>query len=178
MENIATIRKSILEGYPVYVIDDFLEAHDVAHFFDQAVELPFTRAEKDFDGDQYPIFSYDFDPNEFEAEYSIGQRAKRLIGDFFPEDTVAIFRAYINMSHYGDVEFPHRDCDIGKKNITFLYYMNKEWDYRWGGETKFYEGGDPRILILPKPGRCAVFRGAVEHMGSIPTRICTKPRLT
>jgi hypothetical protein len=56
--------------------------------------------------------------------------------------------------------------------------VNKKWDYKWGGETIFYEEKDTRMAVLPRPGRIVIFPGRVEHIGTIPTRICTQSRLT
>lgn len=172
------IRKETIDGFPVYVIDNFIDLHEAESFFHKVSKLPFRRTEKDNAESEFPIFGHDFDPLMFAEEFVIGRQANNILREIFPDKKYTLFRSYINMSHFGDVDFPHRDCEKGSGNITVLYYVNTSWDYTWGGETKFYEDGDPKILIMPKVGRCAVFFGEVEHSGSIPSRICKYSRLT
>jgi Rps23 Pro-64 3,4-dihydroxylase Tpa1-like proline 4-hydroxylase len=82
------------------------------------------------------------------------------------------------VSSYGDVAYPHRDCAIERDDITVLYYVNKDWHYKYGGETIFYEKKDSKLALLPKPGRFVIFPGSIEHMGSVCSRICKETRIT
>ncbi|MVT11432.1 FlmC family 2OG-Fe(II) oxygenase [Chitinophaga tropicalis] len=172
------VRKDVIDGHPVYIVDNCLDGAHIDAYYKESMKVSFRKGETDFKGDQFPVFSYDFDPISFSSKYSIGKTADMLLAKLFPESDCTLFRSYINMIHYGDMEYPHRDCEIGKGNITFLYYVNNNWDYTWGGETKFYEDGEPRMAILPKPGRCVIFLGEVEHSAGVPTRICSSSRLT
>ncbi len=163
---------------PVYVIDGQISTGGVNSFYEVVQTLAFVKGEKDFDGDVYPIFSVDFDQGKFEAQTLIGQKSRELMKEIYPDLDYKLFRVYINLSNYGDMEFPHRDCGLEEKNITVLYYVNKVWDFKWGGETIFYENDESKQCVLPRPGRFLIFAGAVQHIGSIATRICTESRLT
>jgi Rps23 Pro-64 3,4-dihydroxylase Tpa1-like proline 4-hydroxylase len=161
----------------VKVIDDLLPNNEIKEFFNFSRGLSYQRMENDDDDDEYPIFSVDFEPEAFLEKTLIGDIALKLIREKSNKKYV-LNRAYINLSSYGDVEFPHYDCDLDKEDITILYYINKEWNYKWGGETLFYEGNDTKYAILPKPGRFVIFQGNVEHCGTVATKICKEPRLT
>lgn len=172
------IRSEKIEKKHIYIVDDILTKNKIREFYDYANSLSFSRNERDDNDDQYPIFSVDFKPELFENETEIGKISKKLLNRFYPNDSFELYRCYINLSTYGDVEFPHLDCDVKRNDITILYYVNYEWDYTWGGETLFYTNGETKLAIIPKPGRFIIFNGNIEHKGSIPTRICKIPRLS
>ena len=172
------IRKEIVEDKSLFIIDGVFSKETIERFFKSTLDLPYKRDNKDFKDDKFPIFGYDFNPNKFEEKVLLGITSRKLIKQFFPENELTLKRVFLNMSHYGDVEYPHRDCPKGEHNVTVLYYVNDKWDYRWGGETLFYEQLETRIAVLPIPGRFLIFKGAIEHMGSIPTRICNVSRIT
>jgi Rps23 Pro-64 3,4-dihydroxylase Tpa1-like proline 4-hydroxylase len=171
------LREFKIENKSIFVIDNLLETKEIKDFFIFVNGLSFTKNERDDDDDEYPIFSVDFETDLFLKETIIGKTAQKLLKEYC-EGKYHLYRAYINLSTYGDVEFPHYDCDPNKKDITILYYVNKIWDYKWGGETLFYSEKDTQFAILPKPGRFAIFPGGVEHCGTVPTKICKIPRLT
>lgn len=172
------IRKEAIDGKAIFIVDDFLDKSDADSFYSFVSGLRFSKKERDFDGDEYPIFSIDFIPEKFEQDSTIGKAGRHLLEHVAGIKGLELYRSYINMSHYGDMEFPHRDCGIDESDVTVLYYINPAWDYRWGGETMFYEQKQTKIAVLPAPGRFVIFPGAVEHIGSIPTRICTTSRFS
>lgn len=88
-------------------------------------------------------------------------------------------RAYTNVASYGDMLFTHVDCLPGQGDLTALWYLCERWDVEWGGETVFLDAADEiAASILPKPGRLAIFDGAIKHAGRPPSRICYAPRYT
>ena len=171
------IVSKVVDNKKIHIIDGAIGKKSILSFFKMIKKLPFRKVELDSDKDEYPIFSVDFETKKFEETTEIGTQAKELLIDFGLKN-YRLVRAYVNMSHFGDMEFPHRDCSIQSDDITVLYYANEAWEYSWGGETKFYENKDTVLSILPKPGRIVIFYGAIEHTGSIPTRVCKVSRLT
>lgn len=174
----AGLRKIRVDNTDLFIVDDQVKPEIIRNFYDNAISLAYKRGEKTFAKDIYPIFSVDFDAAIFEEKTSIGATGRKLLDQLMNGAGYKLFRVYINMCHYGDVEFPHRDCGENDSDVTVLYYVNKEWQHQWGGETLFYEDGDTKAAVLPRPGRFALFYGSVEHIGSIPTRICPQSRLT
>jgi hypothetical protein len=69
-------------------------------------------------------------------------------------------RSTINLSVPGEVHFAH-DHD----NIVLLYYVNREWDDCWAGETMFYDRNKESIRFCSKfvPGRIILFDGNIPH---------------
>ncbi|WP_212004681.1 2OG-Fe(II) oxygenase [Chitinophaga sp. HK235] len=170
-------RTELVQGENIHIIDDTFSEEEIQAFFEYVEELPFRRKEKSNEYDNFPIFSTDFDPVVFEESTYIGQKARLLLETYVPEGKhYNLFRAYVNLSTYGDVEYPHYDCQADQKDITVLYYVNLKWNNTFGGETIFYEEHDTRLAILPKPGRFVIFPGKIEHMGSVASRICKTPR--
>ena len=172
------VKSEVVDNKYIYIIDDLISKEVILNFFENALTLEYKRTEKVFQGDKFPIFGVDFNPSIFEEKTIIGGSARMLLNKYMNGTNYILARAYINMCHYGDIGYPHRDCEETAIDITVLYYLNSEWKHIWGGETHFYEKAETRLSILPKPGRFVLFPGAIEHAGSIPTRICTRPRLT
>ncbi len=89
------------------------------------------------------------------------------------------YRAYTNLSVYGDMLFSHTDCMPDAQDITALWYLCREWNTEWGGETMFFDvTGDCQAAISPRPGRLALFDGRIRHAGRPPNRVCFAPRYT
>ncbi|WP_268225301.1 FlmC family 2OG-Fe(II) oxygenase [Sinomicrobium oceani] len=168
-------RVAELDNKKIIIVDDIVPTGEIEDFFTYVNGLSFYKHERDDEMDEYPIFSVDFTPEVFESDTFIGEKAKELLLANY-NGNYRLKRSYINMSCYGDIEFPHYDCGSDEKDITVLYYVNHKWDYRWGGETLFYSNQDTRITVLPKPGRFVLFPGNIEHTGTVPTRICKIPR--
>lgn len=89
------------------------------------------------------------------------------------------YRAYTNVASYGDMLFTHVDCHESARDVTALWYLCREWDVEWGGETVFFDADDEIALaVRPRPGRLVLFDGAIKHVGRPPNRICYAPRYT
>ena len=96
-----------------------------------------------------------------------------------PGHRYRVYRSYVNVSHFGDMLFTHTDCLPDAHELTALWYVCPRWDHEWGGETMFYDSAhDARAAVTPKPGRLAIFDGAILHAGRPPSRICLVPRYT
>ncbi|UKB84722.1 2OG-Fe(II) oxygenase [Chryseobacterium sp. MEBOG06] len=182
MEKLAKIEKTIevvkVDNKEITIINNFLDSDEINAFYEYVSDLSFVKKEKDDEYDEYPIFSVDFIPEEFINDTFIGIKIKEYLQSINMFDQFLLYRSSINMSHYGDVEFPHYDCPIDRKDITVLLYVNNKWDYKWGGETLFYESHDSKAAVLPKPGRLVIFPGNIEHLGGVPTRICKASRFS
>lgn len=173
------LRTETIEGKKIYIVDEVLEKDEIMAFYEYVSSLAFVKKEKSTSYDEFPIFSVDFEPSLFDKETFIGKKARELMSEFVTNfDLYRLFRVYVNLSNYGDIEYPHYDCPRDREDITILYYVNSDWHYKYGGETLFYSEKDTRLAVLPKPGRFVIFPGNIEHKGSIATRICKEPRLS
>lgn len=172
------INHYFIEDQQIYVINDMLLPSEVDEFYNYIVKLPFLKQERDNDQDDHPSFSLDLKPKEFELKMPMGNIARKLISKFYPEKDYILFRVAVNLMTKGDMEVPHYDCLPQRDDVTLLYYINKEWEHTWGGETLFYNQGDTELGILPKPGRFVIFPGIVEHKAGIPSRLAKDVRYT
>ena len=99
------------------------------------------------------------------------RKMRELVLDLFPKEKQIPYRAYCNLTKYGDQANAHQDCEKGALDFTCLYYANPEWHRNWGGETLFYnKRGDTAAAINPKPGRIVIFRGAIAHRNGVPCK--------
>lgn len=60
----------------------------------------------------------------------------------------------------------HTDCTCDN-GISWIYYVNKEWNEDWGGETVIKLDGEWK-KVYPKPGRIFLFKGNIPHHGLPP----------
>lgn len=78
----------------------------------------------------------------------------------FVSDNLFLYRMYINCFAPSEQPYFHTDGDPG--DITFLYYVNKTWDYQEGGETQFIV--DNEIYgVTPIPNRMVYFDASIMH---------------
>lgn len=162
----------------VRVFDGLLP--DVAAYADALSGAAFRRTEiARPDTADYRHWAVEVDLNTLvrQAIYAPTQRALR---HWRPDaQAYRAYRAYTNVASYGDMLFTHVDCPEGGHDLTALWYLCREWDIEWGGETVFFDEADEIALsVRPRPGRLVVFDGAIKHVGRPPSRICYAPRYT
>src|SRR5262249_3163866 len=120
----------------------------------------------------------DISPEMLAAEPFFGEM-RRFGEDMFPDEKFEFERVYVNITVYGDVYFPHRDCMAYLNDITVLYYGNLVWKSDWGGETVFFnEELEAEVAVSPRPNRALVMRGAIPHRGGVPSRVYHQERFT
>lgn len=173
------IREERVNGLEIFIVDRLLDEGTVQSVHDDIMGLPFHFGELDFKGDEYPISAHELDPGCSPPVSHLSRSVLELTRQCFPGESHELHRCYVNMVRYGDMTYPHTDASRKSRDVTAVYFANASWHRKFGGETHFYDvSGDNRCAVLPKPGRLALFRGALEHNGSTPTRVCTEPRFT
>jgi len=172
------IRKSLVSGRELFVCDNLIEPKMVHQVGNLVRILHYVRKEKSRPGvpgvaavSDIPAEKLAMDP------FLLGLR--QIVERLFPDEQFTDQRAYVNCSVFGDSYYTHRDCSPQERHVTALYYANLEWQLDWGGETIYYnDDDDAELVILPRPGRLVVARGAVLHRGCVPTRSCHEERYT
>lgn len=77
---------------------------------------------------------------------------------------------YCAAIRHDDHTMVHRDANCADC-VTFLYYGNQYWNADWGGETVFFDNArDAQHVVLPKPGRLAMFNAGLLHRAGVPQR--------
>jgi len=93
---------------------------------------------------------------------------------------VQLSRAYASAYVYGFMHEIHQDEGETKLNevFTIMFYLNKDWDITYGGETYFLNtNNDLWKSILPKPARVILFDGSIPHAAREVSRVCTDLRM-
>lgn len=167
-----------VDGRELFVIDDVLAGERLAHlttWFDFAAA---HRVESD------SAAGVDMRSWIVPLERDVALRQPyydamlREVSACFPAERFALERAYCNVVTFGDVLLPHRDSEQ-PRDVTALLFVSETWERAWGGETLFYnEAGDAVHAVSPRPGRLVLFRSAIEHRGTPPSRLCFRARLT
>ena len=174
----AKIRKALISGREIFICDDVIDPAMVQQIGAEVAALPYVRTEKSRADVPGLVAVSDIAPEKVAANPFL-RSLRRLVEQAFPQERFSDQRAYVNCSIYGDGYYMHRDCTVQESHVTALYYANLEWHPDWGGETIYYnDDEDAELVILPRPGRLVVARGAVLHRGCVPTRSCHEERYT
>jgi len=98
------------------------------------------------------------------------------------EKSFIIDRVYANGQTHGIPGDFHRDTDLDTYQpelyYTFVYYVNPEWDVRWGGQTVIVAEDGRLDTIYPKRNCGVLFNSTLLHFGDEPSRHCKDLRVT
>jgi Rps23 Pro-64 3,4-dihydroxylase Tpa1-like proline 4-hydroxylase len=93
-----------------------------------------------------------------------------------------IERVYANGQTHGLPGDFHRDKDLDTYQpelyYTFVYYVNPEWDVRWGGQTVIVTEDGKLDTVYPKRNCGILFNSTLLHFGDEPSRHCRDLRVT
>ena len=172
------IRKTVISGRDLFICDNVIDPAMVKQVGAGVRSLPYARKEKSRPDVPGLAAVSDILPERIPIDPFLCS-LKRLVEQAFPQEEFADQRAYINCSVHGDGYYMHRDCAVHEQHVTALYYANLEWQPDWGGETIYYnDEEEAEIVVMPRPGRLVLARGAILHRGNVPTRVCYEERYT
>ncbi len=178
MSDFKPVRSGEVDGRPIYVFDNLVEKRVNDEIYQALTKAPFTRTEMARpETAAYRHWAYNM-PLEKARLLPIAIRAQQAMDSLF-EESYRMYRCYCNVASFGDMLFTHTDCQPNAREMTALWFIQKEWDHEWGGETLFFDANkDAAFVASPKPGRLVIFDGAILHAGRPPNKICTEPRYT
>lgn len=172
----ATSRLVCVDGRTLRVCDGLFDVETIRAIDELVRTCPYTFDNADSPEDRHNRRW----KAEFTAEICERQpfftRTLQLLTEHHRGRPLQLDRIYANVNAFGERFFPHTDGESGRPGITALYYANARWEEAWGAETVFYEAGEPAFVVLPKPGRLALFDAAITHRGSPPTSVSPEPR--
>lgn len=122
----------------------------------------------------------------FQRDYPDFCALWKRIKEYLPDNGKdrGVSRVYVNGYTYGTDAYIHRDDawvseKYFEKSETCMIYLNKEWDYNWGGETVLINDETKEIdySVLPKMGRLIVFDSNALHGARPLSRLCNNLRL-
>lgn len=174
----AKIRKTVISGREIFICDHVIDPIIIKQVGEGVRALPYIRKEKSRPDVPGLVAVSDFPPERIAVDPLLC-RLKRLAEQAFPNEEFSDQCAYINCSSHGDGYYMHRDCALHEQHVTALYYANLEWQPDWGGETIYYnDEEEAEMVVMPRPGRLVLARGAILHRGNVPTRVCYEQRYT
>ena len=172
------IRKAVISGREIFICDGMIDPMMVKQIGAGVRSLPYVRKEKSRPDVPGLAAVSDIPPENVTADPFL-RNLRHLVEKAFPGEQFSDQRVYVNSSIHGDSYFMHRDCEPHLPHVTALYYANLEWKPDWGGETIYYnDEEEAEIVVMPRPGRLVIARGAVLHRGTVPTRTCYEERYT
>lgn len=87
-----------------------------------------------------------------------------------------VIRAYANAYTFGTEGYIHTDSTIAS-DVTLLFYLNREWQRDWAGETLFFRGSEVVATVLPKFNRLVAFSSVIPHVARSVSRSCPVARV-
>lgn len=175
MDSSTRPRHARIGGADIWVFDGLLDS--VATLVHALNRAPFTRTEVATpETANFLHWACEMDLRTL-AQLPIYQATQRAVQSVMPTRNYRPYRAYTNFASHGDVLLIHTDCAPGADEYTALWYLAKEWDADWGGETLFFDDKrDAQFVVSPRPGRLVLFHGSIPHAGRPPSRHCYMPR--
>lgn len=178
------VRSTLISGMELFVVDGAIPA-DISLEWELELEhAPFKRTESDTNVagiNEIKAWVSEFSIEKM-LDSEIYWQMQQIVDQLFPFEYMTPNRIYCNSCHYGDIYFTHRDyLSDDQKHVSLIYYANAKWPHEWQGETIFYQhvdDTDATFAVTPRPGRVAVFRGAIPHRSAEPSRLCHGSRYT
>ena len=172
-------RQGCVEGRDVFIFDGLMSAADLAQYVEALDRSPFTRTEvarSDTTDHRHWVSEL---PLANVTQLPLWSITEQAVAVARPGERYEPYRAYTNYAAFGDMLYAHCDCGSDQRELTALWFMSKEWEPEWGGETLFFDRtGDAQFCATPRPGRLVLFDGAIPHAGRPPSRICYTARYT
>lgn len=180
MNETVRLRRASVDGLPVLVVDGLVTPAESANLYRWLTGQSFTRSEfARPDTQAFLHWAYNLSVADCQR-LPLYRATLQAFQSYLPErGAQRCYRAYCNLSTFGDMLFTHTDSEPGVEELTALWYIAPRWDLEWGGETVLFNSdGDAEFLASPRPGRLLLFDGRIRHAGRPPNRICVIPRLT
>ena len=148
------ISTGIKEKMEINFDDSFLEDREFKIAHDYCLNAPYRYGESD-NGDGIVTGMVHEIP---ETEFVYKLFRKKLMDKCSFLSKMKLYRTYVNCFSPNENPYFHTDGE----GITFLYYVNDQWDLQDGGETQFYVDGNI-YGITPVPNRLVMFHGMIPH---------------
>ena len=129
---------------------------------------------------QWRKFNYSLNSKD-KIDSFLFQEATNILNKEKLTNFVKFKRAYASGNIFGTVHDLHVDdfCDNYNQIYTIMFYLNKIWDVKYGGETIFLNRACNNIdaSVIPRPGRAVLFDGFIPHGARELSRQCAELRI-
>tara|TARA_B100000614_G_scaffold670_1_gene754 strand:- start:2052 stop:2570 length:519 start_codon:yes stop_codon:yes gene_type:complete len=126
--------------------------------------------------DSYNDWDHLADSPENAHAYTLGKafeypNFEPVADKFFKLLDIEARKCLYNCFRHSDCPKAHVDSNVDH-GVTYLIYLNLDWDINMGGETVFIEEdtGDILKAVAPHPGRMIKFQSVIPHMARPPVR--------
>lgn len=168
-----------ISGRDALILDGLATDEEQRRLFETLESAEFVRLQHSTEATAHlRRFSLEVSLENFRSSW-LHARLQALVADLFPREDFYVSRIYADCVLPSDTPVIHTDCWPVDRDLTLVYYACPEWKADWGGETVIYDDDeDGRLPVLPRPGRGALFRGALRHGARPPTGLAATPRYT
>ena len=126
--------------------------------------------------DSYNNWDHLADSPENQHAYTLGKsfdytNLEPIGNKFLDIIDVPVKKCLYNCFRHEDCPKPHVDSQV-EQGVTYLIYVNPDWNITMGGETLFIDNETDEIIksVLPRPGRMIKFQSIIPHMARPPVR--------
>ena len=168
-----------VSGREAMILDGLATEAEQRRLYETLVEAPFARLQFSTEATAHRRrFSLEVELADFRASW-LHRRLQGLLRDLLPTEDLYVSRVYADCTLPSDQPVIHTDCWPVDRDLTLVYFACPEWSADWSGETVIYDDDDDgRLPIIPRPGRGALFRGALRHGARPPSSLAPAPRYT
>jgi len=128
---------------------------------------------RSYDGDT--ILSWTQKRNDRSIILEAGNYIKGVIEKYL-DDKFTLMRIHFNGQTYGQNGKSHQDYYI-PGIVTFILYVNEDWEYEWGGETYVIDDKNKLTINPVIPNSGILIPAFWYHWGNAPT-VTNKLRIT
>lgn len=138
----------------IKIEDNFLTLEDCDYVYSYCEFSSYVYGETD--GNELPPTGMTHEIKQDSLIYKLFEsKTKPFVGD-----NLSLYRMYVNC--FAPSEQPYFHTDGDSDDITFLYYVNKTWNYQEGGETQFIVNNEI-YGVTPIPNRMVYFDASILH---------------
>ncbi|MFN3200155.1 MAG: 2OG-Fe(II) oxygenase [Bradymonadia bacterium] len=168
-----------VSGREALILDGLATEAEQQSLFEALESAEFARLQHSTEATSHlRRFSLEVELENFRSSW-LHSRVQGLLVDLFPREDFYVSRIYADCLLPSDTPVIHTDCWPVDRDLTLVYSACPRWAADWGGETVIYDDDeDGRLPVVPRPGRGALFRGALRHGARPPTALAELPRYT
>jgi hypothetical protein len=165
-------------GKTIDVFDDVFTFAEREDMFQKLSDGMFKVSGTDTSSNQYQVFA-NYTVQQLEAYGITKFEGFKYLNDRYNliNDPQRLKQIRVNYTNASEKNHAHYDDTRG---LTLIYYLNPEWDVKWGGHTIFFNesitGAEFTSLYIPN--RAVIFDASIPHMILTPTCMAPMPRFS
>lgn len=151
------------DGRIIHSYDNIFTFDERQRFYDFIMKSLFviTGSDSVYDGDNNQIYS-NYSAKDLNNMGILETNGFRYLDEIYGFSSRKTKQARVNCSTPFEKSNIHSDYT----GLTFLYYVNREWNLNWMGHTMFLNEtmDEVEYISLYKPGKVLIFDGTIPHI--------------